>query len=69
MTEKTLSVPDISCNHCKATIEGALKDLTGVQRAEVDVAQKLVNVEFDEVKTDAAAIVSAVEDVGFDVAG
>ena len=37
MTEKTLSVPEIHCNHCKMSIEGAVTSLPGVQSAAVDV--------------------------------
>ena len=34
MTEKTLRVPDMSCGHCKAAVEGELSKLSGVKRAE-----------------------------------
>jgi copper chaperone CopZ len=33
MTEKTFNVPDMSCGHCKAAVEGGLKQLPGVERA------------------------------------
>ena len=44
MKTETLSVPDISCNHCKMAIEGALNKLAGVQDPRVDVAGKNVRV-------------------------
>ena len=34
MTEKTLNVPDMSCGHCKAAVEGELNKLSGVEKAE-----------------------------------
>ena len=37
MTTETLSVPDISCDHCQRTIEAALGRLPGVHTAAVDV--------------------------------
>ena len=33
MTTETLSVPDISCDHCQRTIESALGGLPGVRAA------------------------------------
>jgi copper chaperone CopZ len=29
MTEKTFNVPDMSCGHCKAAVEGGLKEFPG----------------------------------------
>lgn len=65
-TTETLSVPEISCDHCKASIEGALTPLGGVTAATVDVATKTVTVTWDA-PTDRASVVSAITDVGFDV--
>ena len=64
MTTVTYSVPEISCGHCKSTIEGAVHGLADVERVEVDIAAKTVTV----VGGDDDAIVAAIEDVGFDVA-
>ncbi len=64
MTTITLSVPEISCGHCKETIEGAVGALDGVARAEVDVDAKTVTVDGG----DPAAIIGAIEGAGFDVA-
>ncbi|MFK7918598.1 MAG: heavy-metal-associated domain-containing protein [Ilumatobacter sp.] len=59
----TLSVPEISCGHCKATIEAAVGPLDGVERVEVDVETRMVVVDGG----DLAAVVDAIEAVGFDV--
>jgi copper chaperone len=67
MTQKTISVPDISCGHCKTSIEGAVKHLKGVSKVEVDVDKKLVKVVFDPPET-IAAIVDAIEDQGYQIA-
>ncbi|MCA9471690.1 MAG: copper ion binding protein [Nitrospirales bacterium] len=68
MAAVTLSVPDISCDHCKQSIEGALKTIDGVHAAEVHVASKTVDVNFDETKIQQSAIGKAIEDQGFTVA-
>lgn len=42
-----LSVPDLSCDHCRRAVQGALGDL-GFQQIEVDLAAKRVAFEADE---------------------
>ncbi len=64
----TLSVPDISCGHCKASIEGAVAPLDGVERVEVDVASKTVTVDYDGSDAAMEAIVAAIEEQGYTVA-
>ena len=52
MTTETLSVPDISCDHCQRTIESTLGRLPGVRAAAVDVATRTVRVTYDETALD-----------------
>lgn len=59
----TLSVPEISCGHCKETIEGAVSPLGGVDSVRVDIDTKTVHVDGG----DHRMIVDAIEAVGFDV--
>ena len=66
MTTRTLSVPDISCGHCKSSFEGAVGALEGVSRVEVSVDDRKIDVEFADIVTK-EAIVSAVEAQGYDV--
>jgi copper chaperone len=66
MTEQTLSVPEIHCNHCKMSIEGAVGALDGVVRAEVDVPSASVAVAFDAPAT-IESIIAAIEEQGYDV--
>ena len=51
MSEKTFSVPAISCNHCTHTIEMEVGELAGVSRVSADVDSKLVTVEWGEPAT------------------
>jgi len=68
MTTVTLSVPDISCGHCKSSIEGAVAPLDGVQSAEVTIDAKTVDVQFDESLVQLDAIITAIDDQGYEVA-
>ncbi|MFA4965863.1 MAG: cation transporter [Thermoleophilia bacterium] len=67
MESDSFVVPAISCGHCKGVIEGALALLEGVAAADVDVAAKSVTVRYDGAVADRAAIIAAIEDVGYDV--
>jgi copper chaperone len=67
MTTMTISVPEIHCDHCKSSIEGALAPLPGVASARVDVPGRTVTVEVDETVTDRARLVAAIEEQGYDV--
>jgi len=67
MTEIKLAVPDISCDHCKMSIEGAVGELTGVATVAVSVADRTVEVSYDD-SLNKDAIVSAIEEQGYEVA-
>jgi copper chaperone len=68
MTNITLSVPDISCGHCKTSIEGAVAPLAGVEAAEVTIDQRTVDVTYDDGAIALDAIIDAIEEQGYDVA-
>jgi copper chaperone len=63
-----LNVPEISCNHCKMAIEGAVTGLEGVDSVEVEVATKSVAV-YLAPGGDLAAVRAAIEDAGYPVTG
>mgnify|MGYP002781029492 FL=1 len=67
--EMRIEVPDISCDHCKSSIEGALAEVEGVAGAEVDVAARVVTVRVDDVNARRPAVVSAIEAQGYEVPG
>ena len=69
MTNLTLNVPDISCGHCKTSIEGAVAELDGIDTVEVTIDARTVDISFDDASVDQAAIVDAIESVGYEVAG
>jgi copper chaperone len=69
MSTLTLNVPDISCAHCKMSIEGAVRPLDGVGSVEVHIDEKTVDVSWDETTTNLDTIVEAIEDQGYEVDG
>jgi copper chaperone len=68
MTEKTLKVPDMSCGHCKAAVEGELNKLSGVQMANADVEKGTVKVSYDEGTVSTEDLKDAIEEAGYTVA-
>ena len=65
MSTETYNVPDISCDHCVEAITGAVSPLDGVESVDVSIDDKTVTVagSFDD-----AAVRSAIDDAGYDVA-
>ena len=67
MTSITLSVPDISCGHCKTSIEGAVSELNGVDMVEVNLDKRTVDIAFGE-SLATETIIDVIESQGYDVA-
>ncbi len=63
-TIRTYSVPGISCDHCRHAIETEVGAVAGVSSVEVDIEAKLVTVGGG----DDAAIRTAIDDAGYDIA-
>jgi copper chaperone len=68
MTNQTLSVPDISCEHCKTSIEGAVGPLNGVDFVEVAIDDRSVAIDYDGTDSTFQTIVIAIEEQGYEVA-
>lgn len=66
MTELTLTVPEIHCDHCKSSIESAVGAIDGVTTAIVDVEATTVAVGF-EPPASRDQIVDAIEGQGYEV--
>ncbi len=69
MTELTLSVPEIHCDHCKHSIEGAVAALDGVAAVEVAVEDRTVQLRYDPDAVAPDAVIEAIEEQGYEVAG
>ena len=60
-----LSAMDISCNHCKNTIENGITGIAGVSSVEVDIEAKRVTVVFDESQAKTHAVLAEMEELGY----
>jgi len=69
MTEVLLQAPEIHCDHCKMSIEGAVGSLDGVESVDVAIADATVRVSFDDGRLDLKSIKKTIEDQGYAVFG
>ena len=67
MATETISVPEIHCDHCKSSIEGALASIGGVEGANVDIAARTVTVTYDDASVNHSDLVEAIEQQGYEV--
>ena len=67
MTQATLTVPEISCGHCKQSIEGAVGGLAGIESVTVDIEPRTVNLVFDDQAVGLSDIKAAIEAAGYEV--
>jgi copper chaperone len=58
----TLSIPDMSCGHCKAAVEAALAAVPGTGPVTVDLVRRQVQVAGDAPLT---ALVAALDAAGY----
>lgn len=61
---KVIKINGMSCNHCKASAERAIKGVAGVEEIQVDLAAAQATVKGDFSVED---VIKAVEDIGFEV--
>lgn len=62
-----LTVEGMTCNHCKAAVEKAVRALPGVMAAEVDLAAKTLKIDFDATKSGLDDVKRTVEEAGYKV--
>lgn len=67
MTEKTFTVPDVSCEHCVTAVQRELSKIDGIESVAVDLDQKTVTVSVTESVTD-QQIIAGLDEAGYDVA-
>ena len=68
MNDATFSVPEVHCDHCKSSIEGAVGAIAGVESVEVRIEDRMVDVSWDESAVAEDVIVGAIEEQGYEVA-
>lgn len=68
MSRVVLTVPDISCSHCEATVKEALTPLAGVRTVRVDLPTKHVTVDYDAAQVDIDRLKTVLADEEYPVA-
>lgn len=58
----TIEVPDMTCDHCKMTIEKSLRELSEVQEVQVDLPKKIVKISGN---TEVNQVINAIRSVGY----
>ncbi len=69
METATFAAPDISCEHCRTTIEREVGALSGVQVCSVDVPHRQVSVVYDPALVSRRGIMETLEEEGYPVTG
>lgn len=67
MSTTTVTVTGMSCGHCATSVREEITDIPGVRAVDVDLASGSVTIDSDSV-LEAAAIKTAVEDAGYQLA-
>jgi copper chaperone len=67
MVTETIPVPEIHCDHCKLSIEGALGSIAGVDDASVDIPARTVTVTYDDASVNRGDLVEAIQQQGYEV--
>jgi copper chaperone len=67
MTKKTLKIQGMTCNHCAMRVSKALKSVSGVQDAQVDLQKGEASITFDEAKVTQENMAKAVVEAGYKV--
>ncbi|CAA9485850.1 MAG: hypothetical protein AVDCRST_MAG05-1573 [uncultured Rubrobacteraceae bacterium] len=66
MTEsRVLRVPDMSCGHCELSVQEALGELDGVERASADHTKGEVELTYDAGRVTEEELREAIEEAGY----
>ncbi|MBV8658488.1 MAG: heavy-metal-associated domain-containing protein [Burkholderiales bacterium] len=65
--EQVIGIEGMSCGGCAASVERALKAMTGVQTVAVDLAARNATVAYDPALVDVTQLKQAIEEAGYDV--
>lgn len=63
----TLSVPDVSCEHCVHAINTSLGELAGVEQVDTDIPTKTVHLRYHPDQVSLQQIETVLDDVGYTV--
>jgi copper chaperone CopZ len=60
-----LTAPDISCDKCKANIEGDLAGEPGIEQVTVDVGTRHVRITYDQAQTSPGQLRAKLNEIGY----
>lgn len=64
----TLSVPDVSCEHCVKAIDTALHAFAGIEQITTNLQTKTVSLRYDPDQVSLKQIETALDEIGYTVA-
>ena len=67
MATTTLKINGMTCGGCVAAVQRVLKELDGVERADVSLAKNEATVDYEPSRVTPGDLKSAVEDAGYEV--
>lgn len=67
MEQTTLKIEGMTCGHCKSAVDGALRNLQGVQDVHVDLNKGVAEVTYNNTEVTSVNMKEAVEEQGYDV--
>ena len=67
MTQESLKVEGMTCQHCAQTITDALDGIAGTNKVAVDLDKKEVQVDYNEKKINLQEISDKIVEVGFEL--
>ena len=65
MKTTRLQVQGMTCGHCVATVEKALRNQTGVRNASVHLQSGAAEVEYDETSVAPEQLIAAIKEEGY----
>lgn len=64
--KQTFSIKGMSCNHCVARVENAIKELPGVDKVKINLKKESGVVKFDESQISSQQIAQKVTETGYE---
>lgn len=65
MAQETIKVEGMSCGHCQMAVKKAVEAVEGVQKADVDLQNRQVVVEYNEGKANLEKVKAAIKEAGY----
>jgi copper chaperone len=66
MTQEIIKVEGMSCMHCQLRVKKAVEAVEGVQRADVNLQNKQVTVDYEEGKANLEKVKDAIRESGYE---